>query len=103
MSSAVSAIATAQLETSSVRVTRWDFDPGSETGDHQHEYDYVVVPVTNGVLTIEASGAKAIEYPIQAGSSYERKAGVTHNVKNDSASHVSFIEIELLEHPTDNA
>ena len=34
------------------RVTEWKFEPGEETGQHIHEYDYVVVPMADGVLKI---------------------------------------------------
>ena len=34
------------------RVTEWIFKPGEETGQHIHEYDYVVVPMSDGVLKI---------------------------------------------------
>ena len=38
--------ATTQLDDEHVRVTRWDFNPGAETGWHRHGWLYVVVPVT---------------------------------------------------------
>ena len=37
------------IENSRVRVTEWAFDPGDETGQHIHEYDYVVVPMKDGI------------------------------------------------------
>ncbi len=36
------AIATVQVDDANVRVTRWDFPPGSETGWHRHGMAYVV-------------------------------------------------------------
>ena len=47
------AIPTVQLENDRVIVTEWKFAPGAETTWHRHEYDYVVVPQTNGKLNIE--------------------------------------------------
>ena len=35
---------TVQIDDDKVKVTRWDFLPGAETGWHRHEMDYVVVP-----------------------------------------------------------
>lgn len=32
-----------QIDDGRVRVTKWSFVPGAETGWHRHEYDYVVV------------------------------------------------------------
>jgi len=36
---------TVQIDDEKVKVTRWDFSPGAETGWHRHEMDYVVVPL----------------------------------------------------------
>jgi len=51
----LAALSQQQLDDGVVRVTKWTFPPGSETGDHVHEFDYVVVPITNGSLTIESA------------------------------------------------
>ncbi|WP_301280848.1 hypothetical protein [Halomonas sp. PR-M31] len=48
-----SATPTVQLDNDRVIVTRWDFPPDGETGWHRHEYDYVVVPMADGVLNLE--------------------------------------------------
>ncbi|MDZ7810534.1 MAG: hypothetical protein U5L11_10900 [Arhodomonas sp.] len=46
-----------QYDDDRVRITRWTFPPGGETGWHRHEYDYIVVPGTDGLLQIvDASG-----------------------------------------------
>ena len=47
------AISTLQVDDGKVRVTRWDFSPGAETGWHTHGMDYVVVPLTDGTLSAE--------------------------------------------------
>lgn len=85
-----------QLETDDVRVTRWDFAPGTETGQHRHGFDYVVVPITSGTLTAEtADGPSAAT--IELGVSYNRSAGVEHNIVNNTDAVISFVEIELLQ------
>ena len=33
------------IDNEKTRVTRWSFEPGEDTGNHVHEYDYVVVPM----------------------------------------------------------
>ena len=43
-----------QVDTPEVRVTEWRLAPGSATGHHTHEMDYVIVPVTSGEMTIVA-------------------------------------------------
>ena len=79
-----------------LRVTRWSFEPGTETGVHTHEFDYVVVPITGGHLTSTPSSGDVIEMHQVAGESYARDKGATHNVRNNSSLFVEFVEIELL-------
>ena len=31
------------IDNDKTRVTRWLFEPGEDTGEHIHEYDYIVV------------------------------------------------------------
>lgn len=89
------ATAEQQLDDGVVRVTKWTFAPGTETGAHVHEYDYVVVPITQGTLTIE-SDEGTTTFDLVVGDSYQRGKGVAHNVANDGDSTVAFVEIELL-------
>jgi quercetin dioxygenase-like cupin family protein len=77
-----------------VRVTEWRLPPGSAIGHHRHEYDYVVVPITEGVLTVVSASGRA-ESPITSGQSYFRKAGVEHDVRNDTAREIVFVEVEI--------
>jgi copper chaperone CopZ len=90
------ATAEQQLDDGVVRVTKWTFPPGSETGAHVHEYDYVVVPVTNGDLTIESAEGAATAN-IVLGVAYQRGKGVAHNVANDGDTTIAFVEVELLD------
>ena len=89
------AISTLQVDDGKVRVTRWDFSPGAETGWHKHEMDYVVVPLTDGALTAELHDGSTVENQLAIGSSYARSAGVEHNIVNSSSSPFSFIEVEF--------
>jgi len=90
------AIPTPQIDNGSVRVIRWDFAPGAETTRHVHQHDYVVVPLTSGALTIETPDGSVAVAELAAGVSYNRSAGVEHNVINESAHEFSFVEVELL-------
>jgi beta-alanine degradation protein BauB len=91
----IPAVATIQLENARVRVTRYDFAVGAETGWHKHAHDYVVVPVWDGALRLEEPGnERTVE--LRAGVSYARNAGVEHNVINASSAPFAFVEIELL-------
>jgi len=91
------ATAEQQLDDGVVRVTKWTFPPGTETGAHVHQFDYVVVPITDGQLTIESDGAPTVTADLVIGASYQRGKGVAHNVANDGDATVAFVEIELLD------
>ena len=86
---------TVQIDDEKVKVTRWDFLPGAETGWHRHEMDYVVVPLTDGTLTAEMPDGSIVENKLTVGASYVRPAGVEHNIINKNDSPYSFIEVEL--------
>jgi quercetin dioxygenase-like cupin family protein len=86
--------ATVQVDTAEVRVTEWRLPVGSAIGHHRHAHDYVVVPLTDGVLTVVSASGSA-QSPIQAGRSYFRKAGVEHDVRNETAQPIVFVEIEI--------
>jgi len=88
------ATGTVQIDTPEVRVTEWRLPVGSAIGHHRHELDYVVVPITDGVLTVVSASGSA-QSAITAGQSYFRKAGVEHDVRNETAREIVFVEIEL--------
>ena len=83
-----------QADNDRMRVTQWRLPPNSETGHHRHEFDYAIVPVTDGVLTIAENG-ETKKVPLQAGESYFRRAGVEHNVMNAEAADIVFVEVEV--------
>lgn len=90
----MNATSSIQVENDRVVVTEWRFAPGAETGQHVHALDYVVVPLTTGTLRLqEPAGSRDVQ--LQAGNSYARLAGVTHNVINVNDFEFRFIEIEL--------
>ena len=88
------ATGTVQADTPEVRVTEWRLPPDSAIGHHRHSHDYVVVPMTDGVLTIVAAAGRS-DGPLTAGQSYFRKAGVEHDVRNETAREIVFVEIEI--------
>ena len=88
------AVATVQVDNERTRVTEWRFAPGAETGWHRHTMDYIVVPMTSGTLLAETpEGETTTE--LRAGVSYNRPAGVEHNIVNDNDHEFVFIEVEL--------
>ena len=44
--------ANVMIDNQKTRVTEWSFEVGDSTGQHIHEYDYVVVPLLDGELKI---------------------------------------------------
>lgn len=83
------------IDNDQVRVTRFDFTPGAQTGWHRHEYDYVITAITDLGLLLEEPGGTAREVDISAGQAYQREVGIEHNVINRGSKNMSFIEVEL--------
>ncbi|MGP0092387.1 MAG: cupin domain-containing protein [Xanthobacteraceae bacterium] len=84
-----------QIDNGRARVTRHRMAPGAHTGLHRHEYDYVVVPVTDGRMRIIEAGRESI-VELAAGVSYFRPAGVEHDVINGGDQELIFVEIEIV-------
>ncbi len=85
---------TVQIENDVVRVSESRFPPGATTGWHRHEHDYVVVPVTSAALRVVTSDGEFVNQII-TGQAYFRPAGVEHEVINDNAFEVVFVETEI--------
>lgn len=93
-----SAKPTVMIDNARVRVTEWRFaKPGDNTGWHRHEYDYVVVPLFDGVLEIDLGNGERVTAPMQNGVPYYRELGVEHDVINGNDFECAFVEVELLE------
>jgi len=84
-----------QIDNDRTRVTRHRLAPGSHTGSHRHEFDYVVVPVTAGRMRILEGGEERFS-DLSPGVAYFRRAGVEHDVFNGGEEELIFIEIELI-------
>ncbi|HWB44955.1 MAG TPA: cupin domain-containing protein [Hyphomicrobiaceae bacterium] len=95
MSRLPQAVPTVQVDNDRVRVTEWRFAPGAETGEHVHEFDYVVVPGGNGRLKLVSPEGRESFAELKQGGSYFRNAGVHHNVINANDFEYAFVEIEL--------
>lgn len=78
-----------------VRVTRFEFAPGAETGWHRHSMDYVITAVTDCHMLLEDPDGSTRRVLVPAGTAYRRAEGVEHNVINDGATMMSFVEVEL--------
>ncbi|MFZ1814562.1 MAG: cupin domain-containing protein [Rhizobiaceae bacterium] len=78
-----------------VRVTRWDFAPGAQTGWHRHGHDYVVTTLTPCSFLLEEPGGGERRVDMTAGAAYRRDEGVEHNVINGGSQPMSFVEVEM--------
>ena len=93
------AVGTVQEDNDRVRVTEYRFAPGAETMPHVHQWDYVVVPQTDGDLLLIAPDGLESRAQLTQGVSYYRQAGVEHNVINVGRAELVFIEVEIKAHP----
>jgi len=94
-----SCTATVLVDDDRVRVTRFDFAPGAETGWHRHGHDYVITAITDCPMLLEEPGGGSRRVLVDAGTAYRRSEGVEHNVVNDGTAVMSFVEVELKEPP----
>lgn len=86
------------IENDRVRVTQWRFKSrGDNTGWHRHAFDYVVIPLFDGVLEINLGNDNWIKAEMQNGVPYFREMGVEHDVLNGNDFECTFVEVELLE------
>lgn len=92
-----SAKPTVFIDNDRTRVTEWRFaGRGADTGWHRHEYDYVVVPMGDGILEIELPDGERVTAELKTGIPYFRELGVEHNVINGNDYEFAFVEIEFL-------
>ncbi|MGB8622140.1 MAG: cupin domain-containing protein [Paracoccaceae bacterium] len=91
----VEAEATQLIDDDRVRVTRFDFAPGAQTGWHRHELDYVITAITDCHMRLEDPDGTTRDVTVPAGSAYRRAEGVEHNVINAGDAPMAFVEVEL--------
>ncbi|WP_372571133.1 cupin domain-containing protein [Ruegeria jejuensis] len=87
--------ATLMIDDGRVRVTRFDFAPGAETGWHRHAMDYVITAITDCHMRLDLPDGSSTEVTVPAGTAYRRDAGVEHNVINAGDTPMLFVEVEL--------
>ena len=89
------AVATQLVDNELTCVTRFDFEPGAETGWHRHGHNYVITAITDLHMRLEEPGGSEREVHVQAGEACFREEGVEHNVINASDQLMSFVEVEF--------
>lgn len=83
-------------EDSKFRVTKWTIEPGATIEMHTHEYDYVVVPISNNVMHVTTDAGELLEARMEPGTAYGRSAGSAHMNENRGDTDIVFIEVENL-------
>jgi beta-alanine degradation protein BauB len=85
---------TVLFEDEKTRITSWRFDPGTETGWHHHNFDYVTIQQSGGRLKLETQDGevKFIDYQNEQTAGYA--APIKHNATNVSDEEIRVIEIE---------
>ena len=78
-----------RVDNAQVRVTEWQFEPGAATGHHRHEFDYVVVPLVDGLLRlIAADGDSSAELrrasPISAKPAWSTTSSILAIIRSPS-------------------
>ena len=87
-----------QIDNERIRVTEYSFNKNGETGFHTHQWDYVVIPQTNGQLLLIDNNGVETTATLTKGEPYYRKAGVSHNVINNGKEKLVFTELEIKAH-----
>ena len=87
-----------QIDNERIRVTEYSFNIGDETGFHTHQWDYVVIPQTNGKLLLVDEHLFETTATLVKGEPYYRRAGISHNVINNGREKLVFIEVEIKTH-----
>ncbi|MDN5789990.1 MAG: cupin domain-containing protein [Micrococcales bacterium] len=85
-----------QIDTETLRVTKWTIPPGQAIPMHVHEHDYVVVPLVSATMHLTGPDGGETVSQIQQGRSYHRPAGAEHRVANHGESTIEFVEMEIL-------
>jgi hypothetical protein len=89
---------TVLIDNDRTRVTEWRFaGRGDNTGWHRHEYDYLVVPIQDGILDIADKDGNISCAQLKKGVPYYRDLEVEHDVLNGNDYEFAFVEVEFLE------
>ena len=96
--------ATVYVDNNKALVTEWRCQKkGDNTGWHTHEYDYVVVPLFDGILEIDNMDGSRSTAELKNGVPYYRDLGVRHDVINGNDFECAFVEIEIMKKPDEKA
>jgi quercetin dioxygenase-like cupin family protein len=87
--------ATVSVDDDRLRITRWTLAPGTSIGQHRHEHDYIVVPISGGTFTVTGADGSVRTMTQTTGEAYLGTAGTEHDVANETSQEANFVEVEL--------
>lgn len=96
MNEAMTATGNVQIDDGTFRVTEWTIGPGESIPEHEHRFDYVVIPLVDDVMHVVAPDGTSNPTTIRVGESYSRPAGAVHTVWNHGSGTIVFVEVERL-------
>jgi len=79
----------------STYVYRDRLNPGGETADIRHDYDHLLIALTDLKLTDKRDGRSADRVTMNKGEARWIKGGYTHRLMNETMSPAEFVTIEI--------
>ncbi len=93
---ATAAMSNVQIDDGTFRVTEWTIGPGQSIPEHEHLFDYVVIPLVDDTMHVVGADGKSSPTTLRVGESYSRPAGAVHSVWNHGSRTIVFVEVERL-------
>lgn len=93
---AMTATSSVQIDDGTFRVTEWTIGPGEFIPEHEHLFDYVVIPLVDDTMHVVAPDGTSTATSLRVGASYARSAGGVHTVWNNGSGTIVFVEVERL-------
>ena len=86
---------TVLFENEHVRVWSMDVAPGGKKAWHHHPLPYVIVPVSGGLIEIEAHDGNVVRIEETPGEAIWREAGEVHELRNRGTERYRNVLIEI--------
>ena len=85
---------TVLLDNDKTTITYWCFAPGTQTGWHNHIFDYATIQQSGGRLLLQSENGATKTVDYEVGRTVAYKAPIVHNAINICEEEVRVIEIE---------
>ena len=88
-------ITTPAAENPTMRIYKYELEPGGKSAQHAHTRPYLLVAATDMSLRMTAPDGKSMAHPIKAGDFHWVDTAVTHTLVNEGKEKGILIEFEL--------